>query len=102
MVSTFSEVEFWNNYGEKFIGEFKKYIDNIIKMNLTLDKPSKTPLFVDCGCETTSLDRFNKDILQRLSVTLDFIAKKELIGNMNYISEALRDWATHLYENMRW
>lgn len=102
MVSTFSEVEFWKDYDPDLIENFKKYVDNIIKMNLTLDKPSKTPLFVDCGCETTSLDRFNKDILQRLSRALDLIAKKELIGNMNYISEALNDWATHLYENMRW
>ena len=103
MVSMFSDIEFWTRLPKEFIYEIKKYIDNIITLNLPLKGSNKIEKYADCGCVSNNN---NQDqyiyILKRLSASLKYIYDSDVIGHKNYIIDALRDWSTELYEYMEW
>ena len=98
----FSDVNFWLRLAPEFIGEFKIYIDNIIKLNLKLVKSSWSNAFADCGCTNTSEQKNSMEILKRLSISLVYIKDDDIQGHKNYITTALLDWAKWLYEDMQW
>lgn len=101
MVHTFSDLSFWQIFDISFIEEFKKYIDNIIAVNLPLKLSIKTNKYNDCTCITENDDEY-KMILQRLSVSLEYIINNQIDGHKNYIMDSLNDWARNLYETMEW
>lgn len=102
MVSVFSNIDFWTQFPEAFIKEFKQYIDNIIQLNLPLKGASWISSFVDCTCHTSSDQLVFVEILRRLSKALEYLRLDETTGNLNFISKALRDWSSELYEVMEW
>lgn len=102
MVTMFSDVNFWLRLAPEFIGEFKMYIDNIIKLNLKLVKSSWLNAFVDCGCTNTNEQENSMEMLKRLSISLGYIKDDDIKGHKNYITTALLDWAKWLYEDMQW
>lgn len=127
MVKVFSDTNFWMSLskydpsGEKNPVElFKKYVDGIIQQNfpLTTSRPMQ---FDDCQC----LNNDNKeqqramDMLRELSTALgyiienagnetyeyiagDLVVTTSLTGHKNFVAVALNNWATYLYEIMRW
>ena len=101
MVNMFSSIEFWMQFSEEFLMEFKKYIDNIINMNLLLTTSDYINVFADCTC-TNTMDNSNKEILNKLSISLEYMIKKQTAGHKNYITDSLYDWASKLYEMMQW
>lgn len=102
MVHAFSNIDFWTRFPELFIKEFKQYIDNIIQLNLPLKGTSWLSTFVDCTCHMNSDQLMYMEILKRLSKALEYIRLDDVTGNLNFISKALRDWSTELYEAMEW
>ena len=102
MVEMFSVESFWSRWSPEFINEFKKYVDNIIKCNLPLSQSQWTTEFDDCNCQNKSSQDSNIEILKKLSVALGYIKEGKYIGHKNYINDALYDWASQLYEKMRW
>ena len=103
MVSMFSDIEFWTRLPKEFIYEIKKYIDNIITLNLPLKGSNQIEKYVDCGCVSNNNDQDQYIyILKRLSTSLKYIYDSDVIGHKNYIIDALRDWSTELYEYMEW
>lgn len=102
MVAAFSNIEFWVQFPEIFIKEFKSYIDNIIQLNLPLKGSSWISSFVDCTCHLNSDQMVYIETLRRLSQALEYIRLDDVTGHLNFISKALRDWATDLYEAMEW
>lgn len=102
MISAFSNLDFWYQFPEPFLKEFKQYIDNIIQLNLPLRGAEWVNAFVDCACHSNT-DQLNfQEILRRLSKALEYLRLDEISGNINFISKAFRDWATELYEMMEW
>jgi hypothetical protein len=101
MCGKFSDIDFWTDFPVIFIWEFKKYIDNIITLNLTLTQSPYKSVFTDCSC-SFNLQSTQLEILNRLSTALEYIGSEEISGNRNFISKALSDWAQNLYENMYW
>lgn len=103
MIDMFSDINFWTRFAPEFILEIKKYIDNIIRVNLPLYLDTLNDKFVDCGCkENNDKQKWAIEILNRLSTSLEYIYKGEIIGHKNYISDSLRDWSNYLYEIMYW
>lgn len=102
MVKNFSQIEFWDQFPTTFLWDFKKYIDNIIALNLPLKGSAWISTFVDCTCQSNTDQMAYTDTLRRLSKALNYIATEEILGNKNFISKALGDWATDLYESMEW
>lgn len=102
MVEMFSDVNFWTKWSDEFISLFKKYIDNIIKINLKINnKPSYDSNYRDCVCNKENDDQ-NTSILKRLSTSLEYILNKTYNSHKNYIYDALYDWSSMLYEYMQW
>jgi hypothetical protein len=102
MVEMFSTYTFWTQWSHEFINEFKKYIDNIVKCNFPLSSTQWISELADCGCrDKTDQDKYI-EILKRLSTALGYIRDEKVIGNKNYINDALYDWASLLYEKMNW
>jgi hypothetical protein len=101
MCDTFGQIDFWTDFSTEFIYEFKKYIDNIITLNLPLTESQYQSVFTDCSC-SFNLQATQIEILNRLSKSLALIAENEVTGNKNFISKALRDWSQNLYEGMYW
>lgn len=99
MVRTFENVQFWMQYNKDFIAVFKRYVDNIIKTGLIISKPDNTALYIKCNCMN---DDPVKTILQKLSLALEYIINDEVTGHMNFIHDALYDWADQLYDFMSW
>lgn len=101
MVKTFEDPKFWMSINTNFIKVFKKYIDNIIKVGLTIETSFDKNPFEECSClENTKSN--NTKILERLSVSLGYIIDKSTDGHMNYIHDALYEWSEYLYEKMNW
>jgi hypothetical protein len=100
MVEMFSNIEFWTQWSPEFIGIFKKYIDNIIRLGFTIGEKSDQR-FKDCTCKGDEVSE-HEYILRRLSTALDNIMKNDICGHKNYIYDALYDWSSNLYENMIW
>ena len=99
MVNTFRDMNFWNSLSKNFLMLVKKYIDNIISLNLTINK-SNNAKYNLCNCNF-EIDN-TRYMLQNLSIALDHIIKDEISGNKNFISDSLYNWAEHLYEHMIW
>lgn len=102
MVEMFSNLSFWQQWPPEFVNEFKKYIDNILKCNFILSKSQWTTEFADCGCQTKSEQDRAVEILKKLSISLGYIRDEKTYGHNNYINDALYEWASGLYEKMRW
>lgn len=102
MVELFSNTNFWTQWAKEFIIEFKKYIDNIIKCNFTLSRAEWYQIFADCGCKDSDDQAEMLGILKRLSLSLEYISTGNIAGNKNYITDALTDWSSILYEKMEW
>jgi hypothetical protein len=103
MVEMFSKIDFWTRFESgsyDFIDSMKQYIDDIIKCNLPLSKPTNS--FEDCPCSPKSEHERLQDILKRLSISLGYITSNQVLGHKNYITDALTDWAKELYEIMYW
>ena len=98
----FSNIEFWDRWAKEFILTFKKYIDNIINLNLPINQSTLSNSFADCGCSLNDSQMRTISILKRLSTALDYIQNKKIGGHKNYINDAFRDWSSMLYENMQW
>jgi hypothetical protein len=101
MIQMFSNIEFWAQWSPEFIFEFKKYIDNIVKLNLPFAH-LMSDKFSDCDCIDNSSQEEAMDILKRLSVALNYIYNGQIVGHKNYITSALTDWSAVLYESMEW
>lgn len=105
MVDTFSSVDFWlDRYSQAkaFIGEFKKYIDNILRVGLPLNIDLLADSrFTDCNC-TQQVDSQGTEILKRLSEALGYIISESIQGHKNFIASAFADWSKYLYESMYW
>lgn len=104
MISIFGNMEFWIDFDPEFILMFKKYIDGVIKLNLSFRGSTFADDFVDCGCLPTSNTKQEMAIsrLRKLSKALEYIADDNTLGHKAYINGALTDWATYLYELMEW
>ncbi len=102
MVLTFSEVDFWTKFPTEFILEFKKYIDNIIRLDFVINKKQMSAL--ECGCSQSVIktQSLYKSILTRLSESLSYIANSESDSHKLFIRDALYEWASELYEYMEW
>lgn len=103
MVQMFSNVSFWDRWSQEFILTFKKYIDNIINLNLPINQSILSNVFADCGCSTNDNSQSQAmSILKRLSMSLDYIHSEQISGHKNYINDAFKDWSSILYESMQW
>ena len=103
MVDVFSDIHFWMQHKE-LLPEIKRYIDAIIKLNLPLTASQYVSELYDCNCltSTDSAQERLMSILKNLSTAFDYMAKDQVTGNKNFIGDTLNQWATKLYEIMRW
>lgn len=101
MVQTFEDANFWSKYNKDFIAVFKKYIDNIIKTGLLIKDDSDTIMYVKCNCNTSKINASN-EILRNLSEALQYIIDDKVNGHINFIHDALHNWADQLYDHMSW
>ena len=102
MVQTFEDANFWMQFNKDFIGVFKKYIDNIVKTGLVINNnESGQPVYISCNCNSSKINAAN-DILKNLSEALQYIIDDEVKGHVNFIHDALHNWAEQLYDYMSW
>ena len=110
MVKMFSNIDFWIQkdklehliFSKEFLIDFKLYIDNIIKVGLPLYKSDFISTFIDCTCKVIDETDKYTDILNKLSISLDYIINNDIESHKNYIYSALHDWSSLLYEQMYW
>lgn len=104
MVNTFSIIDFWTQFSDDFLSDFKKYIDGIIKLNLPLTTSTFVSSFADCSCltEAEAEQQRNMSILGDLSKSIQFIIDRQIDGHKNFIQNSLSQWSSLLYEKMRW
>lgn len=100
MVQTFEDINFWLCFNKDFIAVFKKYIDNIIKTGLIITEAGNTNLGLICNCNTAT--NTANLILKNLSEALQYIINDEHKGHLNFIHDALYNWAEQLYDKMSW
>jgi hypothetical protein len=101
MVQTFENADFWSQFNKDFIRVFKKYIDNIVKTGLVITNDTKSPIYVVCKCNSSKVNAAN-EILKNLSDALQYIIDDEIKGHVNFIHDALFNWADQLYDYMYW
>ena len=101
MVDMFSETAFWIELPKEFIITFKHYIDNIIKVNLPLEKSDQSK-YVDCLCTDINTQSKHISVLNNLSTSLGYIYEDDITGHKNFIRDSFNSWATYLYEGMQW
>lgn len=104
MVDVFSDINFWLKREKELLLEIKRYIDAIIKLNLPLTASQYVSELYDCNCltSTDSAQERLMSILKNLSTAFDYMADGNVTGNKNFIGDTLNQWATKLYEIMRW
>lgn len=102
MVDMFGDLGFWIEKDRMFLLVFKQYIDNIIKTNLPLSKVEDVNVLSDCVCQDKTFHTHAVLILKKLSQSIEFICTDEIQEHKNYASEAFKEWADQLYENMYW
>ena len=104
MVDVFSDINFWMQREKELLLEIKRYIDAIIKLNLPLTASQYVSELYDCNCltSTDSAQERLMSILKNLSTAFDYMANDKVTGNKNFIGDTLNQWATKLYEIMRW
>ena len=89
-------------YGRQ-LDEIKRYIDGIIECNLPLHTSQFSTTLHDCGCLTrNNVQEERMQILKDLSSCFYFLATDNYINKKNHISLTLNNWASLLYERMRW
>lgn len=101
MVTTFEEPSFWMSVNKDFVKIFKKYIDNIIKVGMVVNIPKLTDKYIECNCNNTE-NNSNNIMLSKLSIALGYIIDEDITGHINYIHDALYNWAEYLYDYMIW
>lgn len=101
MVATFEEPSFWMSVNRDFVKIFKKYIDNIIKAGMVVNIPKLTDKYIECNCNNTE-NTSNNTMLSKLSIALGYIIDEDVAGHINYIHDALYNWAEYLYDYMIW
>lgn len=101
MVKKFSDVEFWieNSF---ILQDFKKYVDNIINYNLPLETEYSRTTFCGCDCLDASVQTENMQLLKNLSISLEYIINNEQNQHKQFVYSSLNNWASRLYEKMRW
>lgn len=99
MVQTFENIDFWLGFNKDFIAVFKKYIDNIVKTGLAITETNNNISLI-CNCNNAT-DSANT-ILKNLSEALQYIINNEHKGHLNFIHDALYNWAEQLYDKMSW
>ena len=103
MVSVFSDIDFWLKLNKDFLNEIKRYIDGIIECNLPLHTSQFSTTLHDCGCLTrNNVQEERMQILKDLSSCFYFLATDNYINKKNHITLTLNNWASLLYERMRW
>ncbi len=104
MIEVFSNIDFWKQFSNIFLNDFKRYIDNIISNNFTLTTSQFVSVFADCGCLTQAdtEQRKNQAILNDLSKSLQYIIDKQISGHRNFIMNSFVQWSSLLYEKMFW
>lgn len=104
MVDVFSDINFWMQREKELLLEIKRYIDAIIKLNLPLTASQYVSELYDCNCltSTDSAQERLMSILKNLSTAFDYMVKDQVTGNKNFIGDTLNQWASKLYEIMRW
>lgn len=104
MINTFSIIEFWRQFSDDFLNDFKRYVDRVIKLNLPLTTSTFVSTFAECGClsQADAEQARNISILTDLSKALQFMINKDIDGHKNFIQNTLRQWSSMLYEQMRW
>ena len=104
MVDVFSDINFWMQREKELLLEIKRYIDAIIKLNLPLTASQYVSELYDCNCltSTDSAQERLMSILKNLSTAFDYMVNDKVTGNKNFIGDTLNQWATKLYEIMRW
>ena len=100
MVQTFEDINFWLCFNKDFIAVFKKYIDNIIKTGLTISDNTNNSLYLICNCNNAN--NTANILLKNLSEALQYIINDEYKGHLNFIHDALYNWAEQLYDKMSW
>lgn len=104
MIEVFSELSYWTTDFEtnKFLVEFKKYIDGIIKCDFALAKG--TAIYIGGDCLSINQDEQERgiQILKNLSKSLEYIINGDVLGHKNFISGSFGEWSRLLYEYMEW
>jgi hypothetical protein len=100
MVQTFENVNFWMQFNKDFIRVFKRYIDNIVKTGLGINL-TENGLYLQCHCNNANVNATNV-LLNNLSEALQYIIDDEVNGHLNFIHDALYNWAEQLYDYMSW
>lgn len=100
MVQTFEDVNFWMQFNKDFIRVFKRYIDNIVKTGLVINL-AEEGLYLQCNCSNKSVNAANV-LLNNVSEALQYIIDDEVNGHLNFIHDALYNWAEQLYDHMSW
>lgn len=104
MVEVFSSISFWTEREKVLLEEIKKYIDYIIARNLPLVTSKYQSVLYDCSCmgDANSAQEYAMTMLKNLSKAFGYMIEEKLTDHKNMIGEALNNWATYLYEQMRW
>ena len=100
MVQTFENADFWAQFNKDFISVFKKYIDNIIKTGLSINVKTNNVLYASCSCNSNV--SISNEVLKQLSEALQYIIDDNIKGHINFIHDALYNWADQLYDHMSW
>lgn len=100
MVQTFEDASFWMSLNTDFIEVFKKYIDNIIATGLIINTSTDNVLYSTCNCNANT--NVSTTILKNLSDALQYIIDDNVTGHINFIHDALYNWAEQLYDKMSW
>lgn len=104
MVEVFSSISFWTEREKVLLEEIKKYIDYIIVRNLPLVTSKYQSVLYDCSCmgDANSAQEYAMTMLKNLSKAFGYMIEEKLTDHKNMIGEALNNWTTYLYEQMRW
>lgn len=104
MVEVFSSISFWTEREKVLLEEIKKYIDYIIARNLPMVTSKYQSVLYDCSCmgDANSAQEYAMTMLKNLSKAFGYMIEEKLTDHKNMIGEALNNWATYLYEHMRW
>ena len=100
MVQMFENVDFWTKFDKKFLETFKRYIDNILKIGFIINDKTNNDIYIKCDCNNVS--NISTEILKKLSEALQYIINDETAGHLNFIHDALYNWAEKLYDKMSW
>lgn len=100
MVATFENVEFWAVLNKDFLSLFKLYIDNIIKTGLTINNTTNNQQYIICNCNNST--DASTTMLKNLSEALQYIIEDKIKNHLNFIHDALYNWADKLYDKMSW